>query len=1007
MKLPYILFFLFVQFSFSQTSDLLLADKFASEENFTEEIKLRTKILQKIPDSSSDIFKAQNYKLKLAEFRSMGNRDKAYSKLLEAQKVFNSIEVQDPLAKIELDLIFYEIVNDSGDYRAGLDKLLEIRKFAIQQKYDPRIQEHLSAIITQIGRSQLYFHEYDNSIASLNESLQINKELYGYNSMETASVFKDLSAAYSYTDNFQARMDSNDKALEIYETIQPKDLSVLFQQYADTYQIYTYYGDSERAKEFYKKITDYYNLHKHNKNFINAKHPEFRNLNFINSNYYYVQLQHASAIADTLKAEEVFEKFIRGLPSSPSSFSAYEMGTIMSFYFQTGSMFHKLENYEKSENYFKAKEYYLNALKFCKENNYDFGELQAYMLLSTLGVDYKSWEDVITYTERAFKKESVENFNQIQTLKHNLGIAYGAMKEYDKAVQFLDEEYEFYLDDEINHYYTINNLTESGNLYLEIYDETSKPEYLEKAYRNFFLSSKIFSRLYRGGEFSTRLQWYLSRINHGLLLSASKMGENQQEVVEQLEKNHSDYLWSSFLKNRKEPLNEMSLKFQAQLDSLKSRQKVIATQINSDSINPKKIESLRSELKATEKLFTYTQQKLRISDHSFFQFSRTHFDLKDVQKRIKKNEIVIKYILTDRSAFAYTIGAEKISLIELSNNGPEIKKLVSDYLIALKNINPDFITLSKSLNNILIHPLNLENNGSLVIIPDGFLSNLPFETLLANDMKYLVQTYSVSYAYSLKLFDIQKNFKENTKGLLAAFSPDYNLQYANASAYEDLKYLVRSGSYELKGAKAEAEHINSIFGGDLFLGNMASKENFLEKCSEYDILHLAMHAIVNEEDSDLSSLIFSDNERLYLSELYNMRIPAHLAVLSACDTGSGELKDGEGVQSLSRAFTYAGVKSTVMSLWPVPDRETSVIMSKFYNHLKAGKSKDEALQLAKVNYLNDVSESELKHPYYWAGFIISGDVAPLKSGLNFWWYVAIGLGIILLLFWYLKRKRYL
>lgn len=1007
MRLHYILFFLLVQISYSQISEADRADKLASQEKYSDEITLRTAILASISDQNSEFYKEQQYKLKLAEYHSSKDIYKALSKLLEADEIFNTLKIQDPLTKIEIDLEHYAVLNELEDYEASLNKLLQIREFTSQQTTSPEIEKHLAAILLQIGRSQLYFHEYDKSIASLYEALEKNMEIYGYNSMETADVYKELSAAYSYTDNLQAKLDNTDKALEIYETIQPKDLSILFKQYADAYQGYMYYGDAAKVKEYYKKITDYYNAHKLTSSFINAKHPEYRSLNAINSTYYYVQLQHATAFSDVEKAEEIFLKFKNELLKPDVKYNSYEMGSIMSYYLQTGSMFHKLEDHEKAENYTKAKQYYLDGLRISRKNDYEFGELQAYMMLSILGVDYKRWEDVITYTEMAFKKPDIEKFNQIQTLKHNLGLAYGGMKEYAKAMALLDEEYEFYLKDEINHYYTITNLTESGNLYLDLYEDDPNPEFLEKAYRNFSLSSEIFSRLYRGGEFSVRLQWYLSRINNGLLLSASKLGENRIEVVEQLEKNHSDYLWSSFLKNRKEPFSESSMKLQVQLDSLKLRQKSLALQINNDTLKPKEIESLRSKLKATEKIYNQTEREFIKVDNSFFQFSRTDFDLKKLQKGIKKNELIVKYVVTDFSAFAYTIGPREVKLIQLKKTGLELKALVSEYLTALKSINPEFLSLSKSLYIDLIAPLSLERNSKLIIVPDGFLSNLPFETLSATDAKYLVEDHAISYAYSLKLFDIQKNIKESSKSVLAVFSPDYDLNVANSSDQEDLKHLVRSGNYELLGAKAEAQNISSIFGGDLFLGNMATKSNFMEKYSDYDILHLAMHAIVNEEDSDMSSLIFNNDERLYLSELYDMKIPAHLAVLSACDTGSGELKEGEGVQSLSRAFTYAGVKSTVMSLWPVPDRETSVIMTEFYNNLKAGKSKDEALQLAKVDYLKNVSEVEFKHPYYWAGFIVSGDVAPLQSGLSFWWYIGIAVIILLLLFWYLKRKRYL
>ena len=1007
MKYLHILLFLSVQLSFSQVSDSDRADNLASAENYSEEIKLRNSILKGIADQNSELYKEQLYKLKLAEFNSSTDPKVRLEKIAEVDNIFTTLKIQDPLRKMNIGLNYYDVYAGLRDAENAIKTLLDLQEFIVLQQPQLEMELKSAFVLLELAKIHLSLYDYDKSLYFFNLSLDKHIEVYGYNSLETAEVFKRLAVAYSYTKNFQEGLTSGDKALEIFETIQPKDPFILFRQYADNYHGYKNYGDVDKMKELYKKITDYYNANKHKSSFIDAKHPNFPNLNAANSTYYFLQLQHASYFSELEKAQEIFLKFKSELPRSTVQFHPYEMNLIHSYYSEMGHLFQKQENFKNMDNYHSAKRFYLEALDFNKKNGYKFGELQIYMFLNFLGLDYEHWEDVIEYTEIALKQPGIENFNNYLAFKHTLGMAYGKMKDYDKAITLLDEEYDFYSSQEINHSYPINHLNQTGDFYLDLYDESSKVEYLEKAYRSFHLSSVIFSRYYRGGEFSKSLHGYLSHINNGLLLSASKLGKNEKEVAEQLEITNSDYLWSSFLNNRKEPFKEASTKLQSQLDSLKIRQNLLAFQIYDDSRDTDEIETLRTELKTTEKNYNRTEKELIKADNTFFQFSRTDFDLENLQAGLKKNEVIVKYIVTDFSAFAYTIGKKDLNLVQLKKTGPELKKLVSDYLMALKTINPKFTLLSKNLYADLVAPLSLKRNSHLVIVPDGFLSNLPFETLLSDDSRYLVQDHAISYAYSLKLFDIQKSLKENSKGLLAAFSPDYSLQYATSTENEDLKNLVRSGNYELLGAKQEARNVNSIFGGDLYLSADATKSNFLENAGKYDILHLAMHAVVNEEDANLSNLIFNDDERLYLSEFYNMKIPAHLAVLSACDTGSGELKEGEGVQSLSRAFTYAGVKSTVMSLWPVPDRETSIIMTSFYNHLKSGKPKNEALQLAKIQYLENVSEVELKHPYYWAGFVVSGDVSPLSTGLSFWWYVGIAITVLLLIFLFLKRKRYL
>jgi CHAT domain-containing protein len=101
-----------------------------------------------------------------------------------------------------------------------------------------------------------------------------------------------------------------------------------------------------------------------------------------------------------------------------------------------------------------------------------------------------------------------------------------------------------------------------------------------------------------------------------------------------------------------------------------------------------------------------------------------------------------------------------------------------------------------------------------------------------------------------------------------------------------------------------------------------------------------------------------------------MELNAEIAVLSACETGLGKLHRGEGMMSLSRAFMYAGVPSTVISLWKVPDQSASILMTKFYQFLKNGERKDDALRLAKLEFIED--HPEMSHPFFWAGFIVNG-----------------------------------
>jgi len=177
--------------------------------------------------------------------------------------------------------------------------------------------------------------------------------------------------------------------------------------------------------------------------------------------------------------------------------------------------------------------------------------------------------------------------------------------------------------------------------------------------------------------------------------------------------------------------------------------------------------------------------------------------------------------------------------------------------------------------------------------------------------------------------------------------------------------------------------IAGVLGGSFWLNRDATRGNFLKNAERYGILHLAMHGIVDERNPLRSRLLFSssvagDDPFVYASDLYNLQLQAGLSVLSACRSGTGTWKKGEGVLSLARAFAFAGCPSMVMSLWNVSDQSTSELMVSFYKQLKAGATKDEALRSAKLSYLNTVSPEYAK-PIYWAAFVPIGEMDSLPD----------------------------
>jgi len=288
---------------------------------------------------------------------------------------------------------------------------------------------------------------------------------------------------------------------------------------------------------------------------------------------------------------------------------------------------------------------------------------------------------------------------------------------------------------------------------------------------------------------------------------------------------------------------------------------------------------------------------------------------------------------------------------------------------------------------------SLIKGKKLSIIPDGYLSLLPFEALSTSETttSYLIEDCDISYLYSWSF--LQNNLISTTeKANFLAMAP---VDFTNS----DLSKLVYS--------KDEIKNLKKYYPGESYLNEQASKSSFLNALPNYSMVHLATHA--DASDSITPWIAFSDS-KLTLDEIYLTQNKASLVVLSGCNTTLGRQEVGEGVMSLARGFFYSGTQSVISSLWSIDDRSTPFIMKKFYKNLHDGKTKSTALRNAKLAYLKTHSLSEAS-PYYWASFILIGKDDALTNSIPGWiFYIIFAVALLLLFLWlkrYKKAKRFI
>ena len=325
----------------------------------------------------------------------------------------------------------------------------------------------------------------------------------------------------------------------------------------------------------------------------------------------------------------------------------------------------------------------------------------------------------------------------------------------------------------------------------------------------------------------------------------------------------------------------------------------------------------------------------------------------------------------------------------------------------------DLKTAGQTLEKLIFEPVRklLGSTTRVLLSPDGILNLIPFDALVDDQGTYLVETFEFSYLTSGRdVLRLKTGIKSEQPPLVIA-NPDY----ARGSGPQLLGYLFPPLS-PLPGTEAEAKFLRAIFpGGTVFL-NAQATESVLTQARRPELLHIGTHGYffpdvkpefetnpeasrlirlmdrpipvekVRQENPLLRSYLFfaganhseknTKNDGILTAlEASSLNLwGTKLVVLSACDTGLGDVRNGDGVYGLRRALVLAGSESQMVSLWPVSDTATRELMTRYYQLLKAGEGRSAALRQIRLEFLKNPKRQQ---PFYWASFILSGEWNPL------------------------------
>jgi len=391
---------------------------------------------------------------------------------------------------------------------------------------------------------------------------------------------------------------------------------------------------------------------------------------------------------------------------------------------------------------------------------------------------------------------------------------------------------------------------------------------------------------------------------------------------------------------------------------------------------PREIQRIRDQIFVAEQARWVTPDISILKAHS-----RETVSLARVQQSLDPTMVILEYVVADPQSYCLVITQSSARTVELPAR-QRIEALTETYLKAVRSKQSGEAE-GRRLYDAILQPITeVKSKMDLVVVPDGRLHMVPFDALVDNGGKFVVETRSVTYAPSATGFFLLTKQGKIPRTFSHTLLAVGGVPYSGG----ELKEGARTRGYDpaslsdLPASRDEAEAANLAVhdpSNTMLLGANATETAFkYADLAHYRYIHLAVHGFASNVDPDRSAvLLLSDPARgedgfLQASEIVQMRLNADMVVLSACDTALGPVEGEEGIAALSRAFLLAGARSVVSTLWSIDDTFSSFFMKQFYGHLAAGAPPSLALAAAKRDMIGKYGRSA--PPYYWAAFIIEG-----------------------------------
>ena len=898
--------------------------------------------------------------------------------------------------------------------------------------------------LNQAGRLLNSEGKYADALDSLKLSLVYRKKAYPDDSFYLATTYMYLGITYKNLGKLDESLKNymlSEQSYMLHENVNPANYAALYRNIGNVYRSKLDYSN---ALTYFEQALDIY-IKENNEYFIydtyyaiaevkNRLNQEEEALEILLTNYKKADIDHQIYYSELLgiiyqkvdnytAAEKYYLQAIRLIKETYGD-TDWDLGieylNYAEFLAETHNFEHgikildeayKIISLYQSEkglelaNYFEYRGDLYKSKPIATQNITSFKQERKSNLHEAIRWYNKSLNSSYTGTDEAkIENLTISNclsFNDCMILLKTIGDTYFELATLDKEEKGL--EYEEALTDALDYYKVIGQLLQRARQ--EISSDESKIQLAQLEYETF---AKTIDAAYLAYELNQDDQYIeLAFINSEQMKSSAVFDRISTNLAQE------NSLIPDSLIELENKLNSTISFYNEKLFEAQDSEDQDSTAIN--EYNSKIFEANRQR----DELNRFLEENY--PDYYDLKYSKSILGIREIQNKLNRKDIIIEYVLTETDStqelFTFLITNQQTKLIQqivspgLAASMQYMFNFMTtpNYIFTKNEDSQEFCVAANDMYQLLIEPINNEiTNKNLIIIPDGKLNYIAFDGLLQtmpdtsqfidfSKLDYLVRDFNVNYANSANILMKYSSNRRSLNNRILAFAPEYNSEKFKLS---DTEYTL----LPLPGVQKEVDAIEKTAKTSVFRGVEASEENFRKESSQYNILHLAMHAYINDSLPAFSRLAFSPEPGekdilkdgwLNTADIYNLDLRnVRLSVLSACNTGTGKMQRGEGLMSLARGFLYAGCPSIVVSLWEVEDNAGTQIMTSFYKNLERGKTKDAALRAAKLEYLENAN-SRLAHPHYWMSFKSIGDNSPVYNSNDIYFFALL---IALILF---------